>query len=30
MSEATQGREEDWSLVIQPKRGWLDIDLREL
>jgi lipopolysaccharide transport system permease protein len=30
MSDATTRDDEDWSLVIKPKRKWLDLDLREL
>jgi len=30
MNDQIQGESEKWDLVLQPKRGWFDIDLREL
>jgi len=30
MSDSVNDGEENWTLVIQPKRKWLDIDLREI
>ncbi len=30
MSDSANGDEENWTLIIQPKRKWLDIDLREI
>ena len=30
MSDSANDDEENWTLVIQPKRKWLDINLREI
>ena len=30
MGDSSGGDEREWSLILKPKRGWLDIDLREI